>query len=195
MRPITTVSRPLTYADLTGKGCAHRPLSPPWRRPLSAGWRPPHGSCTRALCTHQRDRGIARYRCRSIRRIVVVCTKKHNHSLCTFSDAGGTRPGPALGGIEMTPAMQLMRRVALLAATAAILVMAILTLARVDNEADLRGTALPLPPLAQLAGIPLAPGHSGGEVPRGNESGSFAPTSTNDLVTPWTPTPGSPWRD
>lgn len=95
----------------------------------------------------------------------------------------------------MTPTMQLMRRAALLAATAAILVMAILTLARVENEGDLRGTALPLHPLAQHAGMPLAPGNSGGEVTRGNQSGSFAPTSTNDLVTPWTPTPGSPWRD
>lgn len=95
----------------------------------------------------------------------------------------------------MTPTMQLMRRVALLAATAAILVMAILTLARVDNEGDLHGSALPFHPLAQHAGMPLAPGNSGGEVTRGNESGSFAPTSTNDLVTPWTPTPGSPWRD
>jgi len=25
--------------------------------------------------------------------------------------------------------------------------------------------------------------------------GSFAPTSTNDLMTPVTPPPGSPWRD
>lgn len=95
----------------------------------------------------------------------------------------------------MTPTMQLVRRVALLAAAMAILAMTLLTLARVDSEGDLRGTALPFHPLAQHAGIPLAPGNSGGEVTRGNESGSFAPTSTNDLVTPWTPTPGSPWRD
>ncbi|MFN8088573.1 MAG: hypothetical protein U0R81_06290 [Mycobacterium sp.] len=95
----------------------------------------------------------------------------------------------------MKSTTRLMRRVALIAATAAILVMAVLTLARVDDEGDLRGTALPAHPLAQHAGMPLAPGDSGGEVTRGNQAGSFAPTSTNDLVTPWTPTPGSPWRD
>jgi len=42
---------------------------------------------------------------------------------------------------------------------------------------------------------PRAPGSSGGEVTRGNQSGSFAPTSTNALMTPMTPPPGSPWRD
>lgn len=29
----------------------------------------------------------------------------------------------------------------------------------------------------------------------GSYSGSFAPTSTNDLMTPMTPPPGSPYRD
>lgn len=95
----------------------------------------------------------------------------------------------------MTQTTQLMRRVALFAATAAILVMAVLTLARVDNTGAIGGTGLPGHPLAQHAGMPLAPGDSGGEITRGNQAGSFAPTSTNDLVTPWSPTPGSPWRD
>jgi hypothetical protein len=54
---------------------------------------------------------------------------------------------------------------------------------------------VPLSVVAGHAGAPLAPGDSGGEVTRGNESGSFAPTSTNDLITPFSPAPGSPWRD
>jgi hypothetical protein len=54
---------------------------------------------------------------------------------------------------------------------------------------------VPLSLVAGHAGVPLAPGDSGGEVTRGTQSGSLAPTSTNDLITPWSPTPGSPWRD
>lgn len=49
--------------------------------------------------------------------------------------------------------------------------------------------------IANRVGYSLAPGPNGGEVTRGNQSGSFAPTSTNDLITPATPVPGSPWRD
>jgi len=95
----------------------------------------------------------------------------------------------------MTTTTQLMKRLALFAAATAIVTMAFLTLGRIDAQGRVGEPALPARPLANHAGVPLAPGDSGGEVTRGNQSGSFAPTSTNDLVTPWTPTPGSPWRD
>ena len=83
-----------------------------------------------------------------------------------------------------------MRRLALIAGGVAIVAMGVVTLG--VNTAQGNG----LGPLASNHVVaPLAPGSSGGEVTRGNQSGSFAPTSTNDLMTPLTPPPGSPWRD
>lgn len=87
------------------------------------------------------------------------------------------------------------RRLALFAAAAAVVVMGLLTLGATIAKTNGAGATVPVSTLAGHAGMPLAPGDSGGEVTRGNQSGSFAPTSTNDLITPWSPTPGSPWRD
>lgn len=83
---------------------------------------------------------------------------------------------------------QTTRRAAFVVGSAAMLAMAGVGI--VYNGADLSSHHI-----ADSVGYPLAPGPNGGEVTRGNESGSFAPTSTNDLITPWTPAPGSPWRD
>ncbi len=86
------------------------------------------------------------------------------------------------------------RRAAFGIGAAALLAMVALSVAH--NTAEMQAVELANSHhLANSGGMPLAPGPNGGEITRGNESGSFAPTSTNDLITPWTPTPGSPWRD
>jgi len=90
---------------------------------------------------------------------------------------------------------QSMKRRALLVGCAAILTMGIVGINHLADDRGIFGNGLTNSTLATHAGVPLAPGDSGGEITRGNESGSFAPTSTNDLVTPWSPTPGSPYRD
>jgi len=83
-----------------------------------------------------------------------------------------------------------MRRAALITGGAAIVAMGLVAVGNTINDANDTG------PLAlSHVDTPRAPGSSGGEVTRGIQSGSFAPTSTNDLMTPVTPTPGSPWRD
>ncbi|AQT80170.1 hypothetical protein B1R94_14215 [Mycolicibacterium litorale] len=84
------------------------------------------------------------------------------------------------------------RRVAFVVGAAAMLAMTGIGIAHTITH---NGPDVGLHPIATSVGHPLAPGPNGGEVTRGNESGSFAPTSTNDLITPWTPVPGSPWRD
>ncbi len=81
-----------------------------------------------------------------------------------------------------------MRRVALITGGAAVVAMGVVAVGNTINEAS-------GPMALSHIDAPRAPGSSGGEVTRGNQSGSFAPTSTNDLMTPVTPTPGSPWRD
>ncbi|TGD88130.1 hypothetical protein BayCH28_10180 [Mycolicibacterium sp. CH28] len=81
------------------------------------------------------------------------------------------------------------RRAACGIGAAAIAAMAVLSVAH--DAADIASPHH----LANSGGLPLAPGPNGGETTRGNQSGSFAPTSTNDLITPVSPTPGSPWRD
>lgn len=68
-----------------------------------------------------------------------------------------------------------MRRLALITGGAAIVAMGVVA---VGNTAE---GSLAL----SHVDTPRAPGYSA----------SFAPTSTNDLMTPVTPTPGSPWRD
>lgn len=95
----------------------------------------------------------------------------------------------------MNVGIQSMKRVALVAGAAAVVTMGVISAGTAFEGNGLGPDVTSSSTLGNHAGVPLAPGDSGGEVTRGNQSGSFAPTSTNDLITPLSPVPGSPWRD
>lgn len=95
----------------------------------------------------------------------------------------------------MNAGIQSAKRLALIAGGTAIVAMSVITAGTAFEGHGLGPDVTSSSTLGNHAGVPLAPGDSGGEVTRGNQSGSFAPTSTNDLITPVSPIPGSPWRD